>query len=213
MHKLIYISQGHNPNEHLRNIESALQAGVKHVQLRLKNCSEKEILNCAHEIKNKCEKYNAFFTLNDSPQIAQQVRANGLHLGLKDMPLLEAQKIFKGKIGATANEFHQIKNHVQNKADYVGLGPLRFTSTKENLSPILGIEGFTKIMNQLKSEQINIPVFAIGGIELKDIEGLMQAGVYGIAVSGLITNATHKKEIINQINSLLDHAYDRKQRV
>ena len=78
---------------------------------------------------------------------------------------------------------------MNESCNYIGLGPLRFTSTKEQLSPILGFEGYETIIRELKSKSLELPkIFAIGGVVLEDIGFLRQIGVYGVAVSGQITN-------------------------
>ena len=74
-------------------------------------------------------------------------------------------------------------------ADYIGCGPFRFTTTKEKLSPILGLEGYREIIQKMKAENINIPIVAIGGITKEDIPEIMKTGVNGIALSGSILNA------------------------
>ena len=85
--------------------------------------------------------------------------------------------------------------------DYIGLGPLRFTSTKEQLSPILGFEGYQKIIENLKERSLEIPkIFAIGGVVLNDIELLQQIGIYGVAVSGQITN---QPSVISEFKTVL----------
>ena len=89
---------------------------------------------------------------------------------------------------------------MEEKCDYVGIGPLRFTTTKEKLSPVLGIEGFQKTMAELKNKNIHIPIYAIGGIVLEDVDQLIHVGVYGIAVSGIITTNSDKREIVEQLN-------------
>ena len=117
------------------------------------------------------------------------------------MPVDEARKRVReaGKegqflIGATANTFEDIVKAVQSGADYIGLGPYRFTTTKEKLSPILGLEGYRTIIRQCREADIQIPIFAIGGIRFEDIEPLMQAGVDGIAVSGALIQAEDPTE-------------------
>ena len=93
---------------------------------------------------------------------------------------------------------------MNEKCDYIGLGPFRFTTTKEKLSPILGIEGYQEILKELKNRNIDIPIYAIGGIEIEDVEKLEQAGVYGVAVSGLITH--HKNpEILFKPKEICNH--------
>lgn len=92
-------------------------------------------------------------------------------------------------IGATANTLDDIVNAASEGADYIGLGPLRFTTTKSNLSPVLGYEGYRSILESMRREDINLPVVAIGSVTTADIEPLKQSGVGGVAVSGAIIGA------------------------
>jgi thiamine-phosphate pyrophosphorylase len=92
-------------------------------------------------------------------------------------------------VGATANTFEDIIHADNEGASYVGLGPFRFTETKKKLSPVLGLEGYRRIMQQCKEAGLEIPVFAIGGIQLEDVQPLMETGITGIAVSGAIIGA------------------------
>ncbi|MDE6367476.1 MAG: thiamine phosphate synthase, partial [Muribaculaceae bacterium] len=91
--------------------------------------------------------------------------------------------------GATANRFDHIVKAASDGADYIGLGPFRFTTTKERLSPVLGLEGYSAVMAQVRQAGIWLPVVAIGGITAADVSDLMAAGVNGIAVSGSILRA------------------------
>ena len=107
------------------------------------------------------------------------------------MPVSEAWRriIEKGQeelflVGATANTFEDILKADREGASYIGLGPYRYTETKKNLSPILGLEGYRKIIGQCREAGLEIPIFAIGGIEFEDIAPLMETGIEGIAVSG-----------------------------
>jgi thiamine-phosphate pyrophosphorylase len=208
LHKLQYISQGNgNPFSNLRNIESALDAGVKLVQLRLKNIPEETYIDFGYRAKELCVKHQAHLIINDNPLVAKKCNADAVHLGLDDMSVLEARKIVPDKIiGGTANTFEHIIQRCAEKVDYIGLGPFRFTNTKEKLSPILGIEGYQTILQQMKKGNLNTPVYAIGGIELKDIEQIITTGVYGIAVSGLLTHAANKENLVKEINKILYHA-------
>ena len=207
LHKLQYISQGTTPDEHLKNIDAALNAGVKLVQLRLKNISDELYIEYANEAKISCDKYQALLIINDNAYVSKSSNADALHLGLDDMSVLEARKIIPNKlIGGTANTFEHIKQRCTEKVDYIGLGPYQFTSTKEKLSPILGIEGYHNIILEMKKENLTTPIYAIGGIELKDIEAIINTGVYGIAVSGLITHSDNKEKLIKELNNILYHA-------
>lgn len=201
--KLQYISQGNTVEEQTRNIHQALDGGCKWVQLRFKNHSADVTFGLAEAAKILCEEYLANFIINDNVYLAQQIAADGVHLGLTDMSIKEARSILGDTkiIGATANTFEDIQNHIQNGCDYIGLGPFRFTTTKENLSPILGLEGYQTILNEMKKNELTTPVYAIGGIGLDDIPALMEIGIHGIAVSGLITQSENKKKTIKQLKN------------
>jgi thiamine-phosphate pyrophosphorylase len=138
-------------------------------------------------------------------KLAKEINADGVHLGLTDTKIDEA-RAFLGTskiIGGTANTFEDIQNHVKNGCDYIGLGPFRFTATKEKLSPILGLSGYFDILQKLKKAKIEIPVYAIGGITLRDVSPLMETGIHGIAVSGIITESDEKEKLIKQLNEKL----------
>jgi thiamine-phosphate pyrophosphorylase len=102
-------------------------------------------------------------------------------------------------IGGTANTFEHIEQRVAEGADYIGLGPYRFTKTKQKLSPILGLEGYREILERVRSGGINIPIIAIGGIEPNDIPAIMQTGVHGVAISGAITHAADAAQTTQHI--------------
>lgn len=202
--KLQYISQGTTATEQITNIQEALDAGCEWIQLRFKNASTEEIKVLAGHVKEMCLSYTATFIINDHPQIAKETDADGVHLGLQDMPVAEAKKIIGDKIiGGTANTLSDVLKRVEEGCSYIGLGPFRFTTTKEKLSPVLGLEGYKKIMNELEQRQIQMPVYAIGGIVSEDIQAIMQTGVYGVAVSGIITNHPDKKLLVQQLNKFL----------
>lgn len=203
--KLQYISQGETSKEQLYNIHQALDAGCKWVQMRFKNQTSKETFALAEKVKPLCEEYLANFIINDDLHLAEQIAADGVHLGLTDTKIDEARAILGSTkiIGGTANTFEDIQNHVKNGCDYIGLGPFRFTVTKEKLSPILGLSGYFEILQKMKKDKIEVPVYAIGGIILKDLSPLMETGIHGIAVSGIITESAEKKILIKQLKEKL----------
>lgn len=205
--KLQYISQGQTPEEHLSHIKAVLDAGVTLIQLRLKGLSLEEYKDQAIQAKELCRSYQASLIINDQPEVAKYTEADVLHLGLNDMPVQAARDIVGNMlIGGTANTLEDIRQRNKEHVDYIGLGPFRFTTTKEKLSPVLGVEGYKNIIEHMRAEQIHIPVYAIGGIELNDISSIIETGVYGIAVSGLLTRSENKSSIVKQINDILYHA-------
>lgn len=169
----------------------ALQGGCRWIQLRMKDSLPEEIEQEALRIQDLCKKHNATFIIDDHVKLAKKIHADGVHLGKHDMPVAEARKILGEKfiIGGTANTYEDIKMHYEAGANYIGCGPFRFTTTKKNLSPVLGLEGYRSIMSQMKKTGIRLPVVAIGGITFEDIPALMETGINGIALSGTVLRA------------------------
>lgn len=203
--KLQYISQGETIEKQLYNIHNALDNGCNWVQMRFKNQTQKDAFSLAEAVKPLCVKYAANFIVNDDLYLTKQIDADGVHLGLTDTKIDEARAFLGASkvIGGTANTFEDIQNHVKNGCDYIGLGPFRFTATKEKLSPILGLSGYFDILQKLKKNKISIPIYAIGGITLRDVGPLMETGIHGIAVSGIITESDEKEKLIQQLNEKL----------
>ena len=203
--KLQYISQGNSVQEQLHNIHKALDNGCHWIQVRFKNQNALEVCTLAEAVKMLCKEYLATFIINDNVHLAKQLDADGVHLGLSDMSAKEA-RIILGKtkiIGGTANTFEDVLHRTAENCDYIGLGPFQFTTTKQNLSPILGLEGYQSIIKQMKIKNIQIHIYAIGGITLENVEDLMETGIHGIAVSGLITKSQNSALLINQLNEKL----------
>ncbi|RTY92872.1 thiamine phosphate synthase [Flavobacterium sp. RSP46] len=203
--KLHYISQGNTVEEQLHNIHKALDNGCHWIQLRFKNQNALEVFTLAEAVKMLCKEYLATFIINDNVHLVKQLDADGVHLGLSDMKVEEARLIL-GKtkiIGGTANTFEDVFQRTAENCDYIGLGPFQFTTTKQNLSPILGLEGYRLIIQQMKIKNIQIPIYAIGGITLENVEDLMENGIQGIAVSGLITQSENPSQLITQLNDKL----------
>ena len=186
-----FITNGIEPDAHISQTTKACEGGCRWVQLRIKNFDEETWLNVAFKVKTITDKYNARLIINDNVIIAKEVGAAGIHLGRNDMGIKQARDLL-GKsfiIGGTANTFKDIISLSFEEPDYIGLGPYRFTSTKKKLSPVLGIEGYISLLNDMKRNKINIPVIAIGGIREEDIVLLIKTGLHGVAVSSLLVNA------------------------
>lgn len=206
MEKLQYISQGKTMQEQELNIRKALDNGIKWVQIRWKNAPENDLISLCETSKQLCSEYQSVCIINDNAQLAKTIDADGVHLGLSDGSIKEARLILGENkiIGGTANTISDILQRIDESCDYIGLGPLRFTATKEKLSPVLGFEGYQKIINHLQEKSIEIPkIFAIGGVALEDIQPLQEVGIYGVAVSGQITN---QPTIINEFKKAMIYA-------
>jgi thiamine-phosphate pyrophosphorylase len=203
--KLQYISQGKTVEEQLNNIQRALDNGCSWIQLRFKTKNELNLFGLAESAKTICDKYMADYIINDNVYLAKKMDADGVHLGLTDMSVLEARQILGETkiIGGTANTFEDVLQRTVENCDYIGLGPFQFTATKEKLSPILGLEGYRSIIEKMKAKNIQIPIYAIGGIALESVESLMETGIHGIAVSGVITQSENPLQLITQLNEKL----------
>lgn len=179
----------------------ALEGGCRWIQLRMKEASTDELLQTGHEVRALCRQYGATFILDDHVELVDELEADGVHLGKNDMPIAEARRILGSKalIGGTANTFDDVRRHYEAGADYIGCGPFRYTTTKQNLSPILGLEGYTDIVRRMREAAIPLPIVAIGGITKADIPALIQTGISGIALSGSVLRAEHPAEEMKEI--------------
>lgn len=191
-----FITHSNSRYGYVEGARLALEGGCRWIQLRMKDAEEAEFLSAAKQIAAMCKEYGATFLLDDHVEWVEQTGADGVHLGKNDMPVDEARKILGANriIGGTANTFEDVERLWRQGANYIGCGPYRFTTTKKNLSPVLGIEGYRRIIGQMKERGINLPVVAIGGILQPDIKDVMATGVSGIAVSGAVLNAENPAE-------------------
>lgn len=182
--------------DYVEGARLALEGGCRWIQLRMKDAQEVDFLLAAKQIGAMCKEYGATFILDDHVEWVGITGADGVHLGKNDMPVDEARNQLGANriIGGTANTFEDVERLWRQGANYIGCGPYRFTTTKKNLSPVLGLDGYRHIISKMKAHDINIPVVAIGGILQPDIKDVMATGVSGIAVSGAILNAENPVE-------------------
>ncbi len=199
--KTMFISPNKDAEETLQDCKDVLQHGIKFIQLRMKKAEDSLVVELAKVLRPLCDKHCALLTVDDRINLLQSNLFDGVHLGKNDMPIQQAKEITSNKylLGATCNTIEDVLQAIKHGADYLGIGPYRFTTTKKNLSPILGLEGYGKIIERLNNERIRIPFYAIGGIESEDLAALKETGVYGVAISGLISNSYNKKQTIETI--------------
>ncbi|MDE7025706.1 MAG: thiamine phosphate synthase [Paramuribaculum sp.] len=173
-------------------VQMAIEGGCRWIQLRMKDASDSEVRNVAMELIPMCRETDTFLIIDDRVELVNELKVSGVHLGKNDMDPLEARELLgpHAIIGITANTADDILRYKGKDVDYVGLGPFRHTTTKQKLSPILGLEGYESIITQVREAGMDIPIVAIGGVTSDDIEPLLATGVNGIAMSGAIINAT-----------------------
>lgn len=191
MKQLQFISHFNGRYGYLDGIRLALEGGCRWVQLRMKDASAEEILACAKQAAPLCRSYDAVFLLDDHVELVERCGADGVHLGKHDLPVDEARAILGPEriIGGTANTLEDVLRLHRQGADYIGCGPFRFTTTKKQLSPVLGLEGYRSIVSGMRKHGVDMPIVGIGGITPEDIDALMETGLDGIALSGTILGA------------------------
>ncbi|MBQ6268683.1 MAG: thiamine phosphate synthase [Bacteroidetes bacterium] len=203
--KLQFITNESDEIRCLDLVRKVLDGGCKWVQFRYKTENIEDdynkIVRIASNLKEECHKNNAIFIIDDYVDICKELKADGVHLGKNDLPISQAREILGDDyiIGGTANTLYDITNIYNQKANYIGLGPFRFTTTKKKLENILGLDGYRNILSELKRLKIIIPIVSIGGIKEEDIFDIMNVGIDGIAISGEISNASNPSKKTNDI--------------
>lgn len=192
----------------IEQILGVIEGGGRWIQIRMKNASDEEIKKVVEAVKPKCIETGSFLLLDDRVELAKTLNVGGVHLGKGDMPVSKARMILGAAavIGVTANTFADVTAVSNMDIDYYGIGPYAETKTKENLAPILGLEGIRDICYEMEKKEINIPRVAVGGIKIDDVLPLIEAGVNGVAVSGAIANASDVVKATKDFLNLLPHS-------
>lgn len=196
MRAIQFITHQTDKLSYVEGAKLALEGGCQWIQLRMKDATDDEVRQAATELQPLCRERGAVFVLDDRVALAKELKTDGVHLGRHDMPVSEARR-YLGEdyiIGGTANTFEDIERLAHEGADYIGCGPFRFTTTKSNLSPVLGLDGYRHLLQCMETAGIHLPVVAIGGITLDDVDSILSTGVRGIAVSGAILTAVSPVE-------------------
>lgn len=188
---LQFITHTNDRYDEVTGTQAVLEGGCRWVQLRMKGASDEEFLRVGREVGRLCRTCGATFLLDDRVHLVSELGADGVHVGKNDLPVCEVRRMLGPDriVGATANTFEDIARAAAAGADYIGLGPFRFTETKRNLSPILGVEGYRAIFERCRAAGITLPVVAIGGITAADVAAILATGASGIALSGALLGA------------------------
>jgi thiamine-phosphate pyrophosphorylase len=167
----------------LKMAGALVAGGIDLLQLRAKNFPAREIEKLASELRAITTQHGVPLIINDYPEIARSVRAEGVHLGQDDMPIGEARKIVGAEcaVGKSTHSLDQAIRAFYEGADYIGFGPLFATPTKPEYAPI-GLGEIGKV-----HEAVRIPIFCIGGIKLDNLPKVIEAGARRVViVSGLL---------------------------
>lgn len=184
-------------------ISESVEEGVTLIQLRAKTLKTREFLDMSLKVTEILKTINIPLIINDRVDIALACEADGVHLGQHDLPISIARKILgRNKlIGISVNTAKEADEAQKQGADYLGVGPIFFTHTKKDLSPLLGLKGFQDIR-----KRVNIPILAIGGINAKNARQLFEAGADGIAVVTAILAAENIRQATKELIEAIDLA-------
>lgn len=187
-------------------VKMVIDGGCRWVQLRMKDVSDEEVKSVAEQIIPMCQDTDTILVIDDRVELTMDLKVHGVHLGKNDMPAVDAREYLGAGaiIGVTANTAQDIIAYKKVDVDYVGLGPFRYTTTKSNLSPIIGLDGYRDIITEVRNAGVELPIVAIGGITLEDVAELMSTGVNGIAMSGAILSAENPTEYTKRVIEALN---------
>ena len=198
--KLHYISEGNTPEEHLENIQNACTSGAELVQLSLKDASEETILEIAIAAREITSHFQTRLIINTHYKIAKTVKADGVHLektnSSSSSTIARIHLYTWQMIGGTANTLQDCEALLADEVDYINLGP--FKSTKQDPSTLLGINGYSAIVDALNTET---PIIGFGGITVEDVKNILKTGITGIGVSEEITRNFDSIKAFNQLLS------------
>jgi len=170
--------------------QAALDAGVRLFQYRNKSGTRRSIYGTCLRLAVLMRRSGAVFIVNDHPDIAVAVDADGVHLGQEDLPVKEARQLMGGGrlIGVSTHSVEQARAAQSAGADYVGFGPL-FTTRTKDAGPSRGIDGLRQVR-----KAVTLPVIAIGGINYGNLDEVLRAGADGVAVISAVLAAPDLRE-------------------
>ena len=200
-----YLTQDLPNRSHLEQVNLACDAGAKWIQYRCLSKTDDEMLKELHPIASVCDDWGTTLIITNHFHLVALADIQGVHIEDMNADLAAIRNIIGDDktLGASANTFEQIKKHIHNGADYIGCGPFGHTDTKPNQSAHWGVEGYQNMVEKLKTENLEIPLIAAGGVQLQNVTALMNTGIYGVAVSAAVNLSENPKEAYKAIHQLL----------
>lgn len=189
--KFQYITHDIPHLTHIEQAQNACEAGAKWVQYRCLSKADAELLKDINAIAEICDDWGTTLIVTNHIHLNGKADIQGFHMEDMEADFVALRKLVGDDItlGGSANTVNNLIRLADEGVDYAGFGPFSTTETKPNNYPILGIDGYITGINELKKLKVEMPVLAVGGIKIYDVEALMQTGIYGIAVSGAINFA------------------------
>ena len=189
--KLHFITHDIEHLSHIEQVQVACEAGAKWIQYRCLTKDDAELLTDIHQIAEICDDWGATLIVTDHIHLKGKADIQGFHIEDMDADFRQLRKQLgeETTIGGSSNTIEGLVRLAEEGADYAGFGPFKITTTKPNNAPLIGVEGYRTAMKSLEDQNIVLPVLAVGGVTLDDVEDLLQTGVFGIAVSAAINQA------------------------
>ena len=181
-------------------VEDALKGGITLFQFREKGkgaLEGKEKLELAIKLKNLCKKYNVPFIVNDDIELALEIDADGVHVGQDDLGVDEIRKLMPNKIiGLSIGNEEELKQSKVEYVDYVGVGPVYVTQSKDDAGGAIGYDGL-ELMRRLLPQ---MPLVAIGGIQTQHIKDVMKTNVDGVSIISAISYSDNIEKTVCEMN-------------
>ena len=181
-------------------VEDALKGGITLFQFREKGkdaLEGKEKLELAIKLQNLCKKYNVPFIVNDDIELALEIDADGVHVGQDDLGVDEIRKLMPNKIiGLSIGNEEELKQSKVEYVDYVGVGPVYVTQSKDDAGGAIGYEGL-ELMRRFLPQ---MPLVAIGGIQTQHIKDVMKTNVDGVSIISAISYSDNIEKTVREMN-------------
>lgn len=189
--RLQFITHDIKNHTQVAQAQLACEGGAKWIQYRCFSKNDEELLKDIHLIAAICDDWGATLIVTDHIHLKDQADIQGFHIEdmAADFKTLRENLGDNYTLGGSANTFENLIRLAAQGADYAGFGPFKSTTTKPNTLPLITLTKYAEVIQQLADSEIDFPVLAVGGIQLADVESLINTGVSGIAVSGAVTRA------------------------
>jgi len=198
--KLHFITHDIEHLTHIEQAQTACEAGAKWIQYRCLSKNDDELLKDIHVIADLCDDWGATLIVTDHIHLNGKADIQGFHIEDMAADFTHIRNLVGEAItlGGSANTIENLLRIAQEGADYAGFGPFAETTTKPNSYPHIDLPHYQKAVTTLQDQQIDLPILAVGGVKLTDVDDLLQTGIFGIAVSSAINLAEDRSDAYQQ---------------
>ncbi|MET4082361.1 thiamine-phosphate pyrophosphorylase [Pedobacter sp. UYP30] len=183
--KFQFITHDIPHRSHIEQATLACEAGAKWIQYRCLSKTDEELLKDINAIAAICDDWGSTLIVTDHVHLAGKADIQGFHIEAMDADFIALRKKLGNDLtlGGSVNTLNNLLRMAKTGADYFGFGPFAETKTKPNDYPFISLAAYKEAVEKFKELNLDLPIFAVGGVELKDVPALMKTGIYGVAVS------------------------------